>query len=112
MSLARERIEAAGLATAVPEFGALAQVQDKVSAFGTLTRVGLPQPDAVVAATAAELAGRGGTRAAGLREDADRDGVGRGPAGHLARRAAAAGGGPAKAAASSARAAASWCSRP
>ena len=42
MSLARERIEAAGLATAVPEFGALAQVQDKVSAFGTLTRVGLP----------------------------------------------------------------------
>ncbi len=55
MSLARERIEAAGLATAVPEFGALAQVQDKVSAFGTLTRVGLPQPDAVVAATAAEL---------------------------------------------------------
>jgi biotin carboxylase len=55
MSLARERIEAAGLATAVPEFGALAQVQDKVSAFGTLTRVGLPQPAAVVAATAAEL---------------------------------------------------------
>jgi biotin carboxylase len=57
MSLARERIEAAGLATAVPEFGALTQVQDKVSAFGTLTRVGLPQPPAVVAATAAELAG-------------------------------------------------------
>ena len=55
MSLARERIEAAGLATAVPEFGALAQVQDKVSAFATLTRVGLPQPAAVVAATAAEL---------------------------------------------------------
>ena len=55
MSLARERIEAAGLATAVPEFGALAQVQDKVSAFGTLTRGGLPQPAAVVAATAAEL---------------------------------------------------------
>ena len=57
MSLARQRIEAAGLATAVPEFGALAQVQDKVSAFGTLTRLGLPQPAAVVAATAAELAG-------------------------------------------------------
>ena len=55
MSLARERIEAAGLATAVPDFGALAQVQDKVSAFATLTRVGLPQPAAVVAATAAEL---------------------------------------------------------
>ena len=36
MSLARERIEAAGLRTAVPDFGALAQVQDKVSAFATL----------------------------------------------------------------------------
>ncbi len=57
MSLARERIEAAGLGTAVPEFGALAQVQDKVSAFATLTRTGLPQPPAVVAATAAELTG-------------------------------------------------------
>src|SRR6266567_1698695 len=56
MSLARDRIEAAGLATAVPAFGALAQVQDKVSAFGTLTRAGLPQPPAVVAATAAQLA--------------------------------------------------------
>jgi hypothetical protein len=56
MSLARDRIEAAGLATAVPAFGALAQVQDKVSAFATLTRAGLPQPPAVVAATAAQLA--------------------------------------------------------
>jgi glutathione synthase/RimK-type ligase-like ATP-grasp enzyme len=55
MSLARDRIEAAGLATAVPDFGALARVQDKVSAFVTLTQVGLPQPPAVVAATAAEL---------------------------------------------------------
>ena len=57
MSLARERIEAAGLSTAVPEFGTLAQVQDKVSAFVTLTRVGLPQPAAMAAATAAELEG-------------------------------------------------------
>lgn len=56
ISLARDRIEAAGLATAVPEFGALARVQDKVSAFATLTQIGLPQPRAVVAATAAELA--------------------------------------------------------
>jgi glutathione synthase/RimK-type ligase-like ATP-grasp enzyme len=55
MSLARERIEAVGLATAVPDFGALARVQDKVSAFATLTQVGLPQPPAVVASTAAEL---------------------------------------------------------
>ena len=55
MSLARERIEAAGLATAVPDFGALAQVQDKVSAHRTLARVGLPQPPAVVATTAAQM---------------------------------------------------------
>jgi len=60
MSLARDRIEAAGLATAVPAFGALAQVQDKVSAFGTLTRAGLPQPPAVVAASAADLADAAG----------------------------------------------------
>jgi glutathione synthase/RimK-type ligase-like ATP-grasp enzyme len=55
MALARDRIEAAGLATAVPGFAALAQVQDKVSAFRTLGRVGVPQPPAVVAATAAEV---------------------------------------------------------
>jgi hypothetical protein len=56
MSLARDRIEAAGLLTAVPGFGALIQVQDKVSAHRTLARIGLPQPPAVVATTAAELA--------------------------------------------------------
>jgi glutathione synthase/RimK-type ligase-like ATP-grasp enzyme len=55
MSLARERIETAGLRTAVPDFRALAQVQDKVSAYRTLSRVGVPQPPAVVAATAGEL---------------------------------------------------------
>jgi biotin carboxylase len=55
MALARDRIEAAGLATAVPGFAALAQVQDKVSAFRTLARIGVPQPPAVVAATAAEV---------------------------------------------------------
>jgi len=55
MSLARDRIDAAGLLTAVPDFGALAQVQDKVSAYRTLARVGVPQPPAVVATTAAEL---------------------------------------------------------
>ncbi len=55
MALARERIDAAALATAVPSFAALAQVQDKVSAYRTLARAGLPQPPAVVAATAAEL---------------------------------------------------------
>ena len=66
MALARDRIEAAGLATAVPGFAALAQVQDKVSAFRTLARVGVPQPPAVVAASAAEVGGRDGlARAAG-----------------------------------------------
>ena len=66
MALARDRIAGAGLAPAVPDFAALAQVQDKVSAFRTLARVGLPQPPAVVAASAAgveaagaELAGTG-----------------------------------------------------
>jgi len=55
MAMARDRIEAAGLATAGPGFAALAQVQDKVSAFRTLARTGVPQPPAVVAATAAEV---------------------------------------------------------
>jgi glutathione synthase/RimK-type ligase-like ATP-grasp enzyme len=56
MALERDRIEAAGLATAVPSFAALAQVQDKVSAYRTLARIGIPQPSSVVAASAAELA--------------------------------------------------------
>jgi ATP-grasp domain len=55
MSLALDRIEATGLATAVPAFAALARVQDKVSAHRTLARAGLPQPPALVATTAAEL---------------------------------------------------------
>ena len=55
MALGRDRIEAAGLATAVPSFEALAQVQDKVSAYRTLARIGVPQPPAVIAASAAEL---------------------------------------------------------
>jgi glutathione synthase/RimK-type ligase-like ATP-grasp enzyme len=59
MAMARDRIEAAGLATAVPGFAALAEVQDKVSAFRTLARVGVPQPPAVVAATAAEVEAAG-----------------------------------------------------
>src|SRR2546421_3712525 len=59
MALARDRIADAGLATAVPDFAALAQVQDKVSAFRTLARVGVPQPPAVVAASAAEVEAAG-----------------------------------------------------
>ena len=59
MALARDRIEAAGLATAVPDFAALAQVQDKVSAHRTLARAGVPQPPAMVAASAAEIEAAG-----------------------------------------------------
>ncbi len=59
MALGLDRIEAAGLATAVPGFAGLAQVQDKVSAYRTLARIGLPQPPAVVAASAAELVAAG-----------------------------------------------------
>src|SRR6516164_666024 len=59
LSLARGRIEAAGLRTAVPDFGALARVQDKVSAFATLTQAGLPQPRAAVATSRAELEAAG-----------------------------------------------------
>ena len=39
-----ERLRTRGVVTAVPPFSALAAVQDKVSAFHTLTRLGLPQP--------------------------------------------------------------------
>src|SRR5580692_12376036 len=55
MSLARERIASAGVLTAVPDFAALRQVQDKVSAFRTLTRLGLPQPRASVVTSRAAL---------------------------------------------------------
>ena len=46
LSLAATRPGAAGVATAVPPFAALAAVQDKISAFGTLSRLGIPQPPA------------------------------------------------------------------
>src|SRR5690242_18861175 len=55
MALARDRIAGAGLVTAVPGFAALAQVQDKVSAFRTLAQAGVPQPAAAVAASVAEI---------------------------------------------------------
>jgi predicted ATP-grasp superfamily ATP-dependent carboligase len=55
MSRARERITGAGLLTAVPDFAALTQVQDKVSAFRTLARLGLQQPPAAVVSSADEL---------------------------------------------------------
>ncbi len=55
LSAAAGRVRAAGVRTVVPAFAALAQVQDKVSAFTTLTRLGLPQPPASVVHARAEL---------------------------------------------------------
>jgi glutathione synthase/RimK-type ligase-like ATP-grasp enzyme len=55
MALAQARITGAGLLTAVPDFAALTQVQDKVSAFRTLTRLGLPQPPGTVVTSPVEL---------------------------------------------------------
>ena len=59
MALAQDRIAGAGLATAMPGFAALAQVQDKVSAFRTMGQAGIPQPAAVVAAGVAEIEAAG-----------------------------------------------------
>jgi hypothetical protein len=51
-----ERLRAAGVVTAVPAFDSVAAVQDKVSAHATLSKLGLPQPRALVVASAADLA--------------------------------------------------------
>jgi len=51
-----DRLAAAGVVTVVPDFVALAAVQDKVSAHHTLDRLGLPQPPATVVADGAGLA--------------------------------------------------------
>ena len=59
ISLAAQRLRDAGVLTAVPDFTALAAVQDKVTAFATLTRLGLPQPPATVAASSADLRSAG-----------------------------------------------------
>ena len=48
-------ISAAGVGTAVPTFAALSAVQDKVSAFATLGRLGLPQPAGAVVTSVDEL---------------------------------------------------------
>ncbi len=44
-----------GVATVVPPFEALVQVQDKISAAGTLSRLGIPQPPSWLAASPSEL---------------------------------------------------------
>jgi hypothetical protein len=59
MSAAAARLGGAGLLTAVPGFAALAVVQDKLAAFATLTRLGLPQPPATVATSRDELESAG-----------------------------------------------------
>ncbi len=56
LSAGHDLVHAAGVRTIVPPFAALAQVQDKVSAFGTLTAAGLPQPEGAVLATAGQVA--------------------------------------------------------
>ena len=49
-------LRAAGVRTVVPSFAALAQVQDKISAAGTLAAAGLPQPESSVLRTPEEAA--------------------------------------------------------
>jgi hypothetical protein len=56
LSAAEDQVRAAGVRTAVPSFTALSRVQDKLSAFATLAVCGLPQPEAAVLATPAEVA--------------------------------------------------------
>jgi predicted ATP-grasp superfamily ATP-dependent carboligase len=51
------RLTEAGLATAVPPFASLVQVQDKVSALRTLERTGVTQPRTVVVHDVAAVAG-------------------------------------------------------
>ena len=50
-------LRSAGVRTAVPPFTALARVQDKISANGTLAAAGLPQPEGAVLATPEEVTG-------------------------------------------------------
>jgi hypothetical protein len=56
LSACEDLVRAAGIRTAVPSFAALSQVQDKLSAFATLTDAGLPQPEGAILATPAEVA--------------------------------------------------------
>ncbi|HYB88112.1 MAG TPA: hypothetical protein VEC76_14745 [Streptosporangiaceae bacterium] len=82
LSACHDLVRAAGVRTVVPSFGALAQVQDKLSAFATLTAAGLPQPLGAVLATPGEAAAWDrfpvfiklpiGTAAAGVRRVDDR----------------------------------------
>lgn len=55
LSAGQGRLAAEGLRCPLPPFPALAQVQDKVSAFHTLDRLAIPQPDATVISTGSAL---------------------------------------------------------
>lgn len=57
LSLAESRLLRAKVVTVVPPFEALLAVQDKVSAFRTLSRLGIPQPEGTVVESAEELTG-------------------------------------------------------
>ena len=50
LSFAQERLRASSVATVVPRFASLAAVQDKICAFGTLRRLGIPQPSTAIEA--------------------------------------------------------------
>jgi glutathione synthase/RimK-type ligase-like ATP-grasp enzyme len=87
LSLEADRVHDLGVRMAVPPFAALRRVQDKLSAYATLTEVGLPQPRAVVASSAAELVAAQalpvfvktpiGTATSGVRHVTDREGLDR-----------------------------------
>ena len=55
LSHAAGRLAGAGIRTAVPSFGAVRAVQDKVSAAATLGAVGIPQPKTTLIGSAAAL---------------------------------------------------------
>jgi biotin carboxylase len=55
LSLLADRVKALGVGLAVPPFASMLQVQDKLAATRTLTRLGLPLPESLIATTPEEL---------------------------------------------------------
>ena len=55
LSLFHDRVRTLGVGLAVPPFASLVQVQDKLAATRTLTRLGLPMPESGIAATPEQL---------------------------------------------------------
>lgn len=56
LSACEGTVGAAGVHTVVPSFAALSRVQDKLSAFATLSALGLPQPETTILTGPAEVA--------------------------------------------------------